>query len=161
MTRFFIACAGIVALLLLSSSPVVADDKALLLELVESGFNALNAKDMAAFEKLHVQDETAVHIDAGEGQIQSGLDRGQKGVPGFHADEHEADEHEKHCSERGRQFGVGSLDLRFPTPNCRPRSEQCFSCSSASCSSAWNPGRSCFWPRSSPRDLSRPSPASM
>ncbi len=78
MTRFFIACVGIVALLLLSSSSVAADDKATLLKLVESGFNALNAKDMAAFEKLHVNDETAVHIDAGEGQIHVGWTAAKK-----------------------------------------------------------------------------------
>ena len=72
MTRLFIVCAGIVSLLLLSSSLASADDKETLMKIVESGFTALNAKDMAAFEKLHATDETVVHIDAGEGQIHVG-----------------------------------------------------------------------------------------
>ena len=78
MTRFFIACAGIVSLLLLASSPVAADDKETLMKIVENGFNALNAKDIAAFEKLHVKDGTAVHIDAGEGQIHVGWPASKK-----------------------------------------------------------------------------------
>lgn len=72
MTRLFIACVGIVSVLLFCSSPVAADDKETLSNLVENGFKALNAKDIASFEKLHVTDETAVHIDAGEGQIHVG-----------------------------------------------------------------------------------------
>lgn len=83
MTRFFIACAAIVSLLLLSSSPVAADDKETLMKLVESGFNALNAKDMAAFEKLHATDETVVHIDAGEGQIRVGWTASKKAFEEF------------------------------------------------------------------------------
>ena len=79
MTRFLIACAGIVSLLLCCSSPVAADDKETLLKLVDDGFNALNAKDIVAFGKLHVQDETAVHIDAGEGQIHVGWAAAKKG----------------------------------------------------------------------------------
>ncbi len=78
MTRLFIACAVFVSLLLLSLSPVAADDKATLLKIVEDGVTALNAKDIAAFEKLHVQDETAVHIDAGEGQIWVGWTAARK-----------------------------------------------------------------------------------
>ncbi len=83
MTRLFIACAGIVSLLLLSISPAAADDKETLLKLVESGFSALNAKDIAAFEKLHVTDETAVHIDAGEGQIHVGWTASKKSFEEF------------------------------------------------------------------------------
>lgn len=79
MTRLFIACAGIVSLLLLSLSPVAADDKETLLKMVDAGFNALNGKDMAAFEKLHAKDESVVHIDAGEGQIRVGWVAAQKG----------------------------------------------------------------------------------
>ena len=79
MTRLFIAFAGIVSLLVLASSPVAADDKETLMKIVESGFNALNAKDIAAFEKIHVQDGTAVHIDAGEGQIHVGWPAAKKG----------------------------------------------------------------------------------
>ena len=78
MTRFVIACAGMVFLLLLCSSPVAADDKETLMKIVENGINALNAKDIAAFEKLHVTDETAVHIDAGEGQIYTGWTAAKK-----------------------------------------------------------------------------------
>ena len=78
MTRLFISCAVFVSLVLLCSSPVAADDKADLLKLVDSGFKALNAKDMPAIEKLHVQDETLDHIDAGEGQITVGWPASKK-----------------------------------------------------------------------------------
>ncbi len=78
MTRLFIACVGIVSLLLLCSSPVAAEDKATLLKIVEDGVKALNAKDLAAFEKLHVTNETAVHVDAGEGQIYVGWPASKK-----------------------------------------------------------------------------------
>jgi ketosteroid isomerase-like protein len=83
MTRLFIAFTGIVSLLLLCSSPVAADDKETLMKIVESGFNALNAKDIAAFEKLHATDETVVHIDAGEGQIHVGWAASKKGFEEF------------------------------------------------------------------------------
>lgn len=83
MTRLFIACAGIVSLLLLFLSPVAADDKETLMKIVDSGFTALNAKDIAAFEKLHVTDETVVHIDAGEGQIHVGWTASKKGFEEF------------------------------------------------------------------------------
>ena len=82
MTRFFIACA-FVSLLLLSVSPAAAADKETLLKLVEDGFAALNAKDIAAFEKLHVTDETPVHIDAGEGQIYVGWTASKKSFEDF------------------------------------------------------------------------------
>jgi ketosteroid isomerase-like protein len=83
MTRLFIVCAGIVSLLLLTSSFVSADDKETLMKIVDSGFNALNAKDIAAFEKLHVTDETVVHIDAGEGQIHVGWPASKMGFEEF------------------------------------------------------------------------------
>ena len=84
MTRLFIAGACIVSLLLFCSSPVVADDdEENLRELVEDGFKALNARDIAAFEKLHVTDETPVHIDAGEGQIHIGWTASKKGFEDF------------------------------------------------------------------------------
>ncbi len=82
MTRLFIACA-IVSLVLLSISSAAAADKETLLQLVENGFTALNAKDIAAFEKLHVTDETPVHIDAGEGQIHVGWTASKKSFEEF------------------------------------------------------------------------------
>ena len=77
MTKLFITFAGIVALLLFVS-PVFADDKATITKIVDDGFAALNAKDIATFEKLHVQDATPVHIDAGEGQITVGWPASKK-----------------------------------------------------------------------------------
>jgi ketosteroid isomerase-like protein len=78
MTRFLIACASVVSLLLFCSSSVAADDKATLLKMVDEGFSALNAKNIAAFEKLHVTDQSAVHIDAGEGQVYVGWPAAKK-----------------------------------------------------------------------------------
>jgi ketosteroid isomerase-like protein len=81
--RLFIACAGIVAFLLLSFSPVSADDKETIMKVVDSGFNAINAKDIAAFEKLHVTDESVVHIGAGEGELHVGWTASKQGFEQF------------------------------------------------------------------------------
>ena len=77
MTKLFIAFAGIVALLLFVS-PVSADDKATLSKMVLDGLNDFNSKDIASFEKLHSQDDSVVHIDAGEGQITVGWPASKK-----------------------------------------------------------------------------------
>ena len=81
--KLFIAGAVIAALLVLSFALAASDEKAELQKIFETGVAALNADDIAAFEALHVQDETTVHIGPVEGDLNKGWTAAKQSFQAF------------------------------------------------------------------------------
>ncbi len=83
--KLLAAVTAISALLALSFA--IADDQAEaeLQKMVEAGIAALNADDMTAFEALHVQDESAVHIGPIAGDLNKGRAAAKQSFQGLMA----------------------------------------------------------------------------
>ena len=81
--KLFVAGAVIPTLLVLSCALEASDEKAELQKIFETGFAALNADDIAAFEAVHVQDETPVHIGPVEGDLNKGWTAAKQSFQAF------------------------------------------------------------------------------
>jgi ketosteroid isomerase-like protein len=69
---FFVIALAVAVFILSLAFARDHDEKDELQKIVETGVKAINAKDMAAFEALHVTDETCVHIGVMQGEMYKG-----------------------------------------------------------------------------------------
>ncbi len=83
--KLLAAVTAISALLALSFAMADDQEEAELQKVFEAGFAALNADDIAAFEAIHVQDETMVNVGPVEGELHKGWTSAKKGFQAFMA----------------------------------------------------------------------------